>query len=57
MVPEVGSAVTGAGVIWVHVPGVPAPAQSHSPPKASRQNSRRTRAPAVGGPMTVVGLP
>jgi len=57
MVPVEGSAVTAAGLIWIHVSGVPATVQTHSPPSASRQNSFRTRAPLVGGPMTVVGEP
>lgn len=50
-----GSAVTAAGLIWIHVPGVPACVHLNSPARASRQNSARTRAPEVGEPMTVVG--
>jgi ribosomal protein S30 len=57
IVPLEGSAVTAAGRIWSQVPGVPAPVQRHSPPRASRQNSFRTLEPEVGGPMIVVGLP
>lgn len=57
IVPLEGSAITAAGLIWSHVPGVPAPVQRHSPPEASRQNSFRTRAPEAGGPLIVVGLP
>lgn len=55
--PDEGSAVTAAGLICRHVPGVPAPAQTHSPPIGSRQNSADTGVPLVGGPTTVVGLP
>ena len=32
MVPLDGSAVTAAGLIWTHVPGVRAMAQIHPPP-------------------------
>jgi len=56
IVPLAGSAVTAAGLICIHVPGVPAPVQTHSPPSASRQDSLRTRVPLVGGPMVVVQL-
>jgi len=57
IVPLDGPTVTAAGLICIHVPGVPAPVQRHSLPRASRQNSFGTRAPEVGGPMSVVGLP
>jgi hypothetical protein len=42
ILPLDGSAVTAADVICFYVPGVPATVQTHSPPKESRQRSRRT---------------
>ncbi|HNQ90917.1 MAG TPA: hypothetical protein PKM73_20065 [Verrucomicrobiota bacterium] len=45
IVPVVGSAVTAAGRIRIHVPGVPAPVHRHSPPSASHQNPARAKAP------------
>jgi len=57
IVPLDGSTATAAGRICIHVPDGPATVQTHSPPKASRPNSFWTRAPDVGGPMIVVGLP
>ena len=57
IVPLEGSAATASGLIWIHVPGVPAAVHRHSPRSVSRQNSFSTRVPEVGAPITVVELP